>query len=102
MEQETVRAWKQEHSVQVQVLEQWTVGPRNVYTSGPRALAVYSADTVTRLMTNGAHNGFTSIPHTHRIFANGHRRRNWITERHHETTGTIGHRRKITEKALMN
>ena len=32
-------------TVQVQVLEQWTVDPRAVYTSGPCALAVYSADT---------------------------------------------------------
>ena len=42
------------------------------------------------------------MEHTGREISNGHRRRNGTTERHYETTGVIGHRRKLAEETRMN
>ena len=42
------------------------------------------------------------MEHTDREISNGHRRRNGTTERHYETTGVIGHRRKLAEETRMN
>ena len=62
--------------------------------AGPRLVA--------GLMTNGTLNRLTRMEHTSRKIKNGHRRREGTTERHDETTSTVGDGRKITEKTLMD
>ena len=57
---------------------------------------------VTGLMTNGTLNRLTRMEHTSRKIKNGHRGREGTTERHDETTSTVGDGRKITEKTLMD
>ena len=78
---------------------------------GSRDLAACSAGTdpkrtitrqVTRFVTNRTSYRLTSMEHKDREIDNGHRRRNGTTERHYETTGAIGHRRKLAEETGMN
>ena len=53
---------------------------------------------MTRLMTNRTDDRLASMEDTNRKISHGHRRWNSITEGHHKTTSTIGHRREITKE----